>query len=74
MKKILLGTTTLIGAAALLAGNAYADTPKVTVGGYENFEMGYVSDDMDSAEQRLPAVNATDQLRTSASFPQRYAS
>jgi len=45
MKKILLGTTTLIGAAALFAGAAFADTPKVTVGGYTNFEAGYMNDD-----------------------------
>jgi outer membrane protein OmpU len=45
MKKILLGTTTLIGAAALFAGHAFADTPKVTVGGYTNFEAGYMNDD-----------------------------
>jgi len=44
MKKILLGTTTLIGAASLFAGVALAETPKVTVGGYENFEIGYVKD------------------------------
>src|SRR5262245_15322857 len=49
MKKLLLGTTTLIGAAGLFAGTAFADTPKVTVGGYTNFEAGYVSDDEDSA-------------------------
>jgi len=48
MKKILLGTTTLIGAAALFAGSAFADTPKVTIGGYENFEFGYMSDDESS--------------------------
>lgn len=48
MKKILLGTTTLIGAASLFAGAALADTPKVTVGGYANFEAGYVSDDLDT--------------------------
>ena len=47
MKKILLGTTTLIGAASIFAGAALADTPKVTVGGYANFEAGYVSSDMD---------------------------
>src|SRR5687767_13304739 len=46
MKKILLGTTTLIGAAALFAGSAMADTPKVTVGGYTNFEAGYMDDDV----------------------------
>jgi len=49
MKKILLGTTTLISAAGLFAGSALAETPKVTVGGYANFEVGYVSDDEDSA-------------------------
>jgi len=48
MKKLLLGTTTLIGAASLFAGVALAETPKVTVGGYANFEAGYVSDDMDN--------------------------
>lgn len=48
MKKILLGTTTLIGAASLLAGAALADSPKVTVGGYANFEAGYVNDNLDS--------------------------
>ena len=45
MKKILLGTSALVGAATLLAGAAFAETPKVTVGGYANFEAGYVSDD-----------------------------
>lgn len=45
MKKILLGTTTLIGAVTLLAGSAFAETPKVTVGGYANFEAGYMNDD-----------------------------
>jgi hypothetical protein len=50
MKQILLGTSMLIGAAGLFAGAALAETPKVTVGGYENFEGGYVSDDMDSTE------------------------
>jgi predicted porin len=49
MKKILLGTTTLIGAASIFAGAALADTPKVTVGGYANFEAGYVSDDEDTS-------------------------
>src|SRR4051812_11157220 len=48
MKKILLGTTTLVGVAGLFAGAAFADTPKVTVGGYENFELGNVSDDYNS--------------------------
>lgn len=60
MKKILLGTTTL--AASLFAGAALADTPKVTVGGYANFQVGAVNDDLDdlstkpgSAAQRATA-------------------
>lgn len=48
MKKILLGTTTLVGAVGLFAGAALAETPKVTVGGYANFEAGYTSQDLDN--------------------------
>lgn len=48
MKKILLGTTTLIGAAALFAGAAHADTPKVTVGGFADFQVGVVGEDLDT--------------------------
>jgi len=70
MKKILLGTTTLIGAAGLFAGAALAESPKVTVGGYANFEAGYVSDDMDNAasgtqngiEQRPQAFRSDTQV------------
>jgi outer membrane protein OmpU len=51
MKKILLGTTTLIGAASLFAGAAFAETPKVTVGGYANFEVGMISDDLDTDQR-----------------------
>jgi predicted porin len=51
MKKILLGTTTLIGAASLMAGAAHADTPKVTLGGYSDFQVGVVSEDFDTAER-----------------------
>ncbi len=47
MKKILLGTTTLIG-VALLAGAASAETPKVTLGGFVDFQAGIMSDDFDS--------------------------
>jgi len=45
MKKILLGTTTLIGAASLLAGAAFADTPKITLGGTSDFQIGWVGED-----------------------------
>ncbi len=44
MKKILLGTTALVG-AALVSQAALADAPKVTVGGNSEFEAGLVSDD-----------------------------
>jgi predicted porin len=59
MKKLLLGTTTLIGAAGLLSGVAFADTPKVTIGGYENFEAGFISDDLNSAANAHGANNTT---------------
>lgn len=47
MKKILLGTTALIG-ASLLASVAAAEAPKVTVGGNSTFEAGWVSEDQDA--------------------------
>ena len=47
MKNILLGTSALIGAAALLAGAAYAEDPKVTIGGFSTFEAGYTESDKD---------------------------
>lgn len=47
MKKILLATTGLVG-AALVAGAASAETPKVTLGGYADFQAGYTSDDFDT--------------------------
>lgn len=43
MKKILLGTTGLVG-AALLASAASAETPKVTLGGFSDFQAGYIDD------------------------------
>lgn len=49
MKNILLGTSALIGAAALFAGAANAaETPKITLGGFSNFEAGFVSEDKDA--------------------------
>ena len=46
MKKILLGSTVLVGAAALFAGAAFAgETPKVTLGGTIDFQAGYVDED-----------------------------
>ncbi len=48
MKKILLGTTGLVG-AALLASAASAETPKVTLGGFSDFQAGYVDQDDEGA-------------------------
>jgi predicted porin len=48
MRKILLGTTGVVGAALLTMGAAQAQTaPTVRIGGYFDFSMGYVSDDAD---------------------------
>lgn len=49
MKKILLGTTGLVG-AALLATAASAETPKVTLGGFSDFQAGWTSNDADTIE------------------------
>ena len=49
MKKILLGTSALVGAAALFAGAANAaETPKITLGGFSNFQAGFTSEDLDT--------------------------
>ena len=49
MKKILLGTSALVAATALFAGAANAaETPKITLGGFSNFEAGFVSEDLDT--------------------------
>jgi outer membrane protein OmpU len=46
MKKILLATSGLFG-AALLSAAAHAETPKVTLGGFSDFQAGFTSDDRD---------------------------
>jgi len=53
MKKILLGTSGLFGAVALFAGAAAAQTPTVTVGGFLDFQAGFIDDD--AAEARTSA-------------------
>lgn len=50
MKKLLLGTSALIGAVAF-AGAAFAEAPKVTVGGTSDFQVGIASDDQDSTQR-----------------------
>jgi predicted porin len=47
MKKILLGST-ILGAAVLFAGAANAETPKVTVGGFADFQVGVTDEDQDT--------------------------
>lgn len=44
MKKILLGTTGLV-AVAFIATAASAETPKVTLGGFSDFQSGWTNDD-----------------------------
>ncbi len=60
MKKILLGTTALIGAVTLYAGAASAEDPKVTVGGFNTFEAGYTSSDFDAGERNQAFRNVTE--------------
>lgn len=59
MKKILLGTTALIG-AALLASAASAESPKVTVGGFADFQAGFASDDLDAGQRGYGFRNDTE--------------
>lgn len=46
MKKVLLGTTAIV--ASLVAGSAMAASPKVTVGGYIDFQTGWSDQDLDT--------------------------
>jgi len=60
MKKILLGTSALIGAATLLSGAALAEDPKVTVGGFNTFEAGYTESDFDNNLRNRAFRNSTE--------------
>jgi outer membrane protein OmpU len=60
MKKILLGTSALIGAATLLSGAALAEDPKVTVGGFNTFEAGYTQSDFDNNLRNRAFRNSTE--------------
>ena len=49
MRKILLGTTGVVGAALLTMGAAQAQTaPTVRIGGYFDFSVGFINDDSDT--------------------------
>ena len=64
MKKILLGTTTLVGVAALFAGAAFAgETPKVTIGGTIDFQAGFL-DEEKTASGVAEANTRSGQFRT----------
>ncbi len=60
MKKLLLGTTGLVAAAAMFASAANAQTPKVTIGGFANFEAGGTSDDLDKGQRTQGFRNDTE--------------
>jgi predicted porin len=51
MKKILLGTSALIGAALLASAATAGEDPKVTIGGFSNFEAGWTNSDFDQNER-----------------------
>ena len=48
MKKILLGTSALIGAALLASAATAGEDPKVTIGGFSTFEAGYSDSNYDN--------------------------
>lgn len=56
MKKILLGTSALIGAATLFAGTALASDPTVTIGGFSTFEAGWSHSDFTSESNGAAAA------------------
>jgi outer membrane protein OmpU len=60
MKKVLLGTSGLIAAAAMFAGAASAQTPKVTIGGFADFQAGYVDEDLDAGKRSHGFRNDTE--------------
>ncbi|WP_439599460.1 porin [Falsiroseomonas sp.] len=66
MRKILLGTTAVVGAALMGMGVAQAqEAPTVRVGGYFEFTGGYVDDNFDSAATTgLPASRSKVDFRS----------
>ncbi|NKE45552.1 porin [Roseomonas frigidaquae] len=66
MRKILLGTTAVVGAALMGMGVAQAQTaPTVRVGGYFEFTGGYVDDNFDTAAiTGLPASRSKVDFRS----------
>jgi predicted porin len=66
MRKILLGTTAVVGAALMGMGVAQAQTaPTVRVGGYFEFTGGYVDDNFDTAATTgLPSARSKVDFRS----------
>lgn len=52
MKKLLIGTSALVG-AALVAAAAHAEDPKVVVGGVVGFQAAHVSEDQDAGKRAV---------------------
>lgn len=59
MKKFLIGTTALIG-AAMIAGAAQAEDPKVMVGGVIDAQAGFANDDLDANQHGQGFRNDTE--------------
>lgn len=60
MKKILLGTTALIGAAGLFAGAAVAGELTVKLGGTAEWQAGIMNDDLDAGQRAQGFRNDTE--------------
>lgn len=58
MKKLLLGSSML--AAVAFAASAQADTPKITVGGFIDWQAGVMSDDADANQRSQAFFNDTE--------------
>lgn len=58
MKKLLLGSSIL--AAVAIASAAQADTPKITVGGFTDWQAGHVSEDFDTNRRSTNFFNDTE--------------
>ncbi len=59
MKQLLLGTTALFG-AAFIAGSAMAEAPRVSVGGFIDFQAGMVDEDLDTNRSDYEFRNDTE--------------
>lgn len=56
MRKLLLGTTAVVGAALLSTGASAQTAPTVRIGGYMDFSWTYLSDSADRGTQTSPGI------------------